>query len=37
MGVAAGLGTWLELSVARQRAHDQYQLEKVGTTFKYGR
>ncbi|KAL4873806.1 hypothetical protein BDV12DRAFT_192248 [Aspergillus spectabilis] len=37
MGVAAGLGTWLELSVARQRGQDQYRLEKVETTFKHGR
>ncbi|KAL3480351.1 hypothetical protein BJX99DRAFT_27875 [Aspergillus californicus] len=37
MGVAAGLGTWLELSVAKQREQDQYQLEKVETTFKHGK
>jgi hypothetical protein len=37
MGVAAGLGTWLELSVARQRGQDQYHLEKVETTFKHAR
>ncbi|KAL4915506.1 hypothetical protein BDW62DRAFT_122972 [Aspergillus aurantiobrunneus] len=37
MGVAAGVGTWLELSVARRRGQDQYRLEKVETTFKYGR
>ncbi|KAL5342439.1 hypothetical protein BJX70DRAFT_321846 [Aspergillus crustosus] len=37
MGVAAGAGTWLELSVAKQRGQDQYHLEKVETTFKHGR
>ncbi|KAL2871811.1 uncharacterized protein BJX67DRAFT_88353 [Aspergillus lucknowensis] len=37
MGVAAGLGTWLELSVAKQRGQDQYHLEKIETTFKYNR
>ncbi|KAL2824957.1 hypothetical protein BDW59DRAFT_81424 [Aspergillus cavernicola] len=37
MGIAAALGTWLELSVARQRGQDQYHLEKVETTFKHGR
>ncbi|KAL3486815.1 hypothetical protein BJX62DRAFT_15276 [Aspergillus germanicus] len=37
MGVAAGVGTWLELSVAKQRGQDQYHLEKVETTFKQHR
>ncbi|KAL4880920.1 hypothetical protein BJY04DRAFT_190375 [Aspergillus karnatakaensis] len=37
LGGAAAAGTWLELSVARQRGQDQYQLEKVETTFKHGR
>ncbi|KAL4934548.1 uncharacterized protein BDV17DRAFT_9674 [Aspergillus undulatus] len=35
--IAAGAGTWLELSVAKQRGQGQYHLEKVETTFKYGR
>jgi hypothetical protein len=37
MGAAAGVGTWLELSVAKQRGQDQYHLEKVETTFKQHR
>ncbi|KAL4970284.1 uncharacterized protein BDV14DRAFT_194985 [Aspergillus stella-maris] len=37
MMLAAAAGTWLELSVSRQRGQDQYHLEKVETTFKYGK
>lgn len=37
MGVAAGVGTWLELSVARRRGQEQYQLEKVETSFGFKR
>ncbi|KAL4977024.1 hypothetical protein BDW66DRAFT_133759 [Aspergillus desertorum] len=37
MGAAAGVGTWLELSVARRRGQEQYQLEKVETSFGYKR
>ncbi|KAI9368750.1 hypothetical protein BJX61DRAFT_546233 [Aspergillus egyptiacus] len=37
LGVAAGLGTWLELSAERRRGLDQYGLEKIETTFKHGR
>ncbi|KAL6237735.1 hypothetical protein BDW75DRAFT_248488 [Aspergillus navahoensis] len=35
MGVAAGVGAWLELRVARRRGQEQYQLEKVQTPFGY--
>ncbi|KAL4994578.1 hypothetical protein BDV10DRAFT_176686 [Aspergillus recurvatus] len=37
MGVSAAVGTWLELSVARRRGQEQYQLEKVETSFGYKR
>ncbi|KAL4909941.1 hypothetical protein BDW74DRAFT_144082 [Aspergillus multicolor] len=37
MGIAAGVGTWLELSVAKQRGQEQYQLEKVETSFGFKR
>ncbi|KKK12245.1 hypothetical protein ARAM_004862 [Aspergillus rambellii] len=36
MIIASGLGTWLELSVAKKRMQGQYQLEKIEMMTKHG-